>query len=228
MPAEWAQYYVDGLMDVNRLDRTALDKLRIDLGSYGYAGQIQQRPAPESGGIWQKWFIPIPDNAFPKPDQLEGYGTDWDTAYTEKQENDASAFCTSGAIRLPEGKRIFIDKIGFGRMEFPELIRYMKLRPKPHYVEAKASGKSAKQTLTRNGIPAIEVQVIGGDKIARTKMVTPTVEAGLVCIRESLLDMLYNDPEQGLLVFPNGLHDDLNDAIVQAIQRHTQPQKEWF
>lgn len=227
-PAEWKQYYVDGLMDINRLDLTALDKLRIDLGTYGYAGQIQQRPAPESGGIWQKWFIGIPDNAFPTPDQLEGYGSDWDTAYTEKQENDASAFCTSGAIRLPEGKRIFIDKIGFGRMEFPELIRYMKLRPKPHYVEAKASGKSAKQTLVRNGIPAIEVQVIGGDKIARTKMVTPTVEAGLVCIRQSLLDMLYNDPEQGLLTFPNGLHDDLNDAIVQAIQRHTQPQKEWF
>lgn len=227
-PAEMKEHYTDGLLDINRLDRVALDKLQVDLGSYGFAGQVQQRPAPESGGIWKKWFIAIPDNAFPAPDQLEDYGTDWDTAYTKEQANDASAYCTSGAIRLKEGKRIFIDKIGFGRMEFPELIRYMKLRPAPHYIEAKASGKSAKQTFTSQGIPAIEVQVIGGDKIARTKMVTPTVEAGLVCIRESLLDMLYNDPEQGLLVFPNGLHDDLNDTVVQAIQRHTQPQKEWL
>ena len=227
-PAELKERYTDGLLDINRLDRIALDKLQVDLGSYGYAGQVQQRPAPESGGIWKKWFIAIPDNAFPSPDQLEDYGTDWDTAYTADQQNDASAFCVSGAIRLKDGKKIFIDKMGFGRMEFPDLIRYMKLRPSPHYVEAKASGKSAKQTLTTNGIPAIEVQVIGGDKIARTKMVTPTAEAGLVCIRESLLDMLYNDPEQGILVFPNGLHDDLNDTVVQAIQRHTQPQKEWF
>lgn len=227
-PAELKDRYVDGLMDVNRLDRQALDKLKVDLGSYGYAGQVQQRPAPEGGGIWQKWFIPIPDSAFPTPDQLQDYGTDWDTAYTEKQTNDASAFCTSGSIQLKDGKRIYIDKLGFGRMEFPALIRYMKQRSAPHYVEAKASGKSAKQTLVQHGITALEVQVIGGDKVARTRMVTPTVEAGLVYIRESLLEMLYNDPDQGLLVFPNGLHDDLNDAVVQAIQRHTEPQKEWM
>lgn len=226
-PESLKNFYKDGLLDCNRLGHTALDRLRIDLGSYGFAGQIQQRPSPEGGGIWKQWFIPIADNVFPSPDQLEDYGSDWDTAYTKDEENDASAYCTSGAIRLKEGVKIFIDKLGFGRMEFPDLIKYIKLRPAPHYVEAKASGKSAKQTLTNHGIPAIEVQVIGGDKIARTKNATPTVEAGLVFIRESLLDILYNDPEQGVLAFPNGLHDDLNDAVVQAIQRHTQPQKEW-
>ena len=227
-PESLKQFYTDGLMDPIRLDRTALDKLRVDLGSYGYAGQIQQRPSPEGGGIWKKWFIPIADNIFPSPDQLENYGSDWDTAYTAAEENDASAYCTSGSIMLPEGRKIYIDKLGFGRMEFPDLIRYIKLRPAPHYVEAKASGKSAKQTLTNHGIPAIEVQVIGGDKVARAKNVTPTAEAGLVFIRASLLDMLYDDPEQGILAFPNGLHDDVNDALVQAIQRHTKPQLEWW
>ncbi|WP_343692776.1 hypothetical protein [Chitinophaga sp.] len=223
-PVELKEKYIDGLMDINRLDHTALSKLKIDLGSYGYAGQIQQTPAPEGGGIWQKWFIPINDAVFPEPEQMRDYGTDWDTAYTDKQKNDASAYCTSGKI----GPRIFIDKLGFGRMEFPALIRYMKLRPAPHYVEAKASGKSVAQVFNDNGIPAIEVQVVGGDKVARTKMATPPVEAGLVCIRRSLLDTLYNDSEQGLLFFPNGKHDDLNDAVVQAIQRHSQPQKEWW
>ncbi|MGE7777368.1 hypothetical protein ACQKLP_21800 [Chitinophaga sp. NPDC101104] len=227
-PAELKDRYIDGLLDVRRLPREALDKLKVDLGSYGYAGQIQQRPAPEDGGIWKQWFIPIPDNAFPERDQLEDYGTDWDTAYTEDQKNDASAFCTSGCIRLKEGKKIFIDKLGHAKKEFPDLIRLMKAMPAPHYIEAKASGKSAKQTLVSNGIPAIEVQVVGGDKIARTKMATPPVEAGLVYIRQSLVEALYNDAEQGILVFPNGLHDDVNDAVVQAIQRHTQAQKEWM
>lgn len=226
-PVELKNFYVEGLLDIKRLGREAVEKMKVDLGSYGYAGQGQQRPSPEGGGIWKKWFIPIPDNAFPSPDQLEDYGTDWDTAYTKDQENDASAYCTSGIVRLADGFRMYIDKLGFAKLEFPELIRFMKLRPGPHYIEAKASGKSSQQTLVSSGIPAIEVQVIGGDKIARTKMATPYPEAGLVFIRESLLEILYNDPEQGLLAFPNGLHDDMNDAIVQAIHRHSQPQKEW-
>lgn len=227
-PESLKDFYIDGLMDCNRLDRVALDKLRVDLGSYGFAGQVQQRPSPEGGGIWKKWFIPIPDNAFPEPDQLEDYGTDWDTAYTANEANDAIGYCTSGAMRHGEGVRIYIDRIGHARLEFPEMIRFMKLRSAPHHIEAKASGKSAKQTLANNGIVALEVEVTGGDKIARTKMATPTVEAGFVFIRESMLDALYNDPEQGLLAFPNGLHDDVNDAIVQAIQRHSKPKLEWW
>jgi len=165
----------------------------------------------------------VPDNVFPKPEDLSSYGTDWDTAYTDKETNDASAFCTSG---MADGK-VYIDRVGYARLEFPGLLKYMTLRPGPHYIEAKASGKSAKQTLKQNGIPAIEVQVSGGDKVARTRFATPMAEAGLVYVRESLLDMIYNDSEQGLLHFPNGKHDDLNDVIVQAIQRHSKPKKEW-
>ena len=215
-PAEWQQYYVDGLMDANRLDHEALEKLNEDLGSYGFAGQILQLTAPEDGGVWKKWFIPIPDNAFPSQGDMTDYGTDWDTAYTDDQKNDASAYCTSGKI----GNKIYIDKIGFSKLEFPELIRYMELRPAPHYIEAKASGKSAKQALKSVGIVAFEVQVPGGDKIARTKLVTPKPEAGFVYVRESLLNMIYDDLEQGILKFPNAPHDDLNDAIVQALNRH--------
>ncbi len=223
-PAELIDRYKDGLLDPRRLGRAALAKLKTKLGSYGYAGQIGQRPAPEGGGIWQKWFVPIPDNAFPAPEDMEDYGTDWDTAYTDKQKNDASAFCTSGKI----AGKMYIDKLGFDKLELPALIRYMDLRPAPHYIEAKASGKSAKQVLKDGGVVAIEVQVSGGDKIARTKFATPPPEAGLVCIRASLLDILYNDPEQGLLFFPNGKHDDLNDAVVQAIQRHFRKKKTWW
>lgn len=220
-PAELIERYQDGLLDVNRLDRVALAKLKTNLGSYGYAGQIGQRPAPEGGGIWQKWFVPIPDNAFPNPEDMQDYGSDWDTAYTAEQKNDASAYCTSGKI----GGNIYIDKLGFAKLELPALIRYMDLRPAPHYIEAKASGKSAKQVLADAGVVAIEVPVNGGDKIARTKFATPPVEAGMVFIRARLLDMLYNDPEQGLLFFPNGKHDDLNDAVVQAIQRHSKKKR---
>lgn len=219
-PKELKDNYKEGLLDPVRLSKNTLKELKRDLGSYGYSGQIQQTPSPEGGGIWQKWFIPIPDKEM---DQLnfDKYGTDWDLAYTEKQGNSASAYVSSGRI----DEKIYIDKAGYVFKEFPDLIRYMSELPQPHYIEGKASGKSAKQTLTKQGINAIEVDVTGGDKIARARMATPTAEAGRVYVRESLLDFLYFDDKQGILKFPNASHDDLADVITQAIQRHSRKKK---
>lgn len=210
-----------GLLDTNRLGLKAIKNAKMDLGSYGYANQMMQRSAPEEGGIWRKnWLIPVPDNIFPAPETLDAYGSDWDTAYTEKEMNDASAYVVSGRTR---NYHIYIDKIGYFRAEFPELIDRMQLIPGPYYIEAKASGKSAKQGLKKGGLAAIEVEVVGGDKIARTRTATPVAEAGLVFVRASILEKLLHDQEQGILNFPNAKHDDLNDAFVQAIQRHTKP-----
>lgn len=226
-PGELSSYYTaDGTdgeliyyMDPRRLGPAACKQARLDLGAYGYAGQYQQTPTPEGGGIWEEWFIPVPDHIFPQPDDMDAYGTDWDTAFTDKQANDATGYCVSGSI----GHKIYLDNIGYFRKEFPAMIRTMAEFPSPHYIEAKASGKSAKQTLTNAKINAIEVQVVGGDKVSRTRMATPTAEAGRVYVRLSILDKLYNDEEQGILRFPNGAHDDMNDAVVQALQRHNGP-----
>ena len=38
-------------------------------------------------------------------------------------------------------------------------------------------------------------------------------------IRQSLINKLYHDSKQGILMFPNGEHDDLQDALVQSINR---------
>ena len=212
-PIELRDKYVDGLLDPERLNRKDLNALKIDLGSYGYSGQIAQTPTPEGGQIWQKWIIPIPDKDFPK--QLQQLGSDWDLAYTEKETNSASAYVTAGKV----GENMYIDALGWDWLEFPDLIRYMKTKTFPHYVEAKASGKSAKQTLTKNGIPAIEVQVGTGDKVSRARMSTPYAEAGLVYCRQSIIDKLYHDDKQGILMFPNASGDDLVDALGQSIIR---------
>lgn len=215
-PAELRERYIDGLLDPVRLDRSVLKELRAELGEYGYAGQIGQNPAPESGGIWQKWFIPVPDHLFPAADTLTSYGTDWDTALTSNDKNAASASVTSGLL----GTNMYIDNFDYVYKEFPALIEWMALKPSPHYVEAKANGKSAAQTLNNNGITAIEINVKGGaDKVARARMATPYVQAGRVYIRASLLDKLYNDSEQGILKFPRSKKLDVADALAQAIQR---------
>lgn len=214
-PEHLKLHYVDGKLDAVRMTDEVLADLRLDLGEYGYSGQMQQDPAPEDGGIWQKWFIPVEDNVFPDPEDMTGYGSDWDTALTEKEINAASANVVSGKI----GTDMYIDDFNYVYKEFPDLIAWMRTQPEPHYIEAKASGKSAKQTLVKNGITAIEVGVTGGDKVARTRMATPYVQAGRVYCRKSILDKLYNDSEQGILKFPRSKKLDVNDALVQAIQR---------
>lgn len=214
--------YVDGLLDPIRMPESVLLENEIDLGSYGFAGQMQQEPSPEDGEIWKKWFIPIPDHLMPSPSDMDAYGTDWDTAYTKKENNAASAYVVSGKIKegLLHAGKMCIDNFGTLHAEFPELIKFMKDEvPAPHYVEAKASGKSAKQTLVREGIPAIEVQV-NSDKIARARDATPKAEAGMICVRASILDRLYNDDKQGLLKFPNGVFMDLADTVAQSVARH--------
>ena len=214
-PPELKEKYIDGLLDPVRLSKKELTELEVDLGSYGYAGQIQQTPAPEKGGIWQKWIIPIPDYNFPILGHLDAVGTDWDLAYTKKDTNSASAYITAGR----KEENMYICDLGFDWLEFPSLIKYMKERPAPHYIEGKASGKSAKQVLTKNGINAIEVKVTDGDKVARTRKVTPFAESGRVFIKASLYEKLMNDNKQGILMFPNNSNDDLNDALTQAMNR---------
>jgi len=221
-PKSLRDRYKDGLLDNVRLTHKDLDELKLNLGSYGYAGQIMQIPAPSDGGIWQKWLIPIDKSEIP---MLTNVGTDWDTAYTEKDENSASAYCTAGL----SGKNMYITDIGHKRYEFPRLVSYMTTKHEPHYIEGKASGKSLKQTLVSQGIPAIEVPVIHGDKVARATMATPFAEAGMIFIDRDLLDYVYNDVDQGILKFPNGAHDDTNDALVQSIHRLLgKPQIEFF
>ena len=218
-PPELKAMYINGLLDINRLNEQALTTMEVDLGSYSFAGQVQQKTTPEAGGIWQKHYIkPLPDSQFPDIDTLINYGTDWDTAYTDDEDNAASAYITSGKSK--EGK-MYIDKLGFNYLEMPELIKLMLTLPGPHYIEQKASGKSAKQLLTRKGVAAIEVKVDGGsDKVARARSATPFAEAGNVYIRQSLYDLLFNDAEQGILNFPKNRKKDVADTLAQAIQRH--------
>ena len=56
--------------------------------------------------------------------------------------------------------------------------------------------------------------------VARARMASPTAEAGIVCVRKSIADKLFDDPQQGILKFPNGKFADLADVLSHCIQRH--------
>jgi len=214
-PRSLEVYYKDGLLDPVRLSQPVLDEALVDLGAANYAGQFGQRPAPAGGLIWQRWFMVVPDEHWPDTKYMTQFGTDWDLAYTKDDDNAASAYISAGKI----GNKIYIDDFDWKWLEFPAMVRYMKTKPSPHYIEAKASGKSAKQTLTMQGVPAIEIPVSGGDKIARANMATPYAESGMVYVRKSMIERLYSDAKQGILNFPRGKFKDLADVLAQCLQR---------
>jgi hypothetical protein len=90
-------------------EREALDNFKITLGSYRYAGQYQQRPAPRGGGIfkkqwWRYWthktisvppvLVNLPDGSIMKiyavhlPDDFDQVLQSWDMAFKDLKTSD--------------------------------------------------------------------------------------------------------------------------------------------
>lgn len=213
----------------SRFSQEEVERTHREMGSYVTVTQRQQRPLRPQGDFWKKdWFIHTYDEL---PATAYNGGKDWDTAYTENERNSASAYCES--YRGPTYKRtddrevfdIYIHDASWQWLEFPELVAWMQELGGPHYVEAKASGKSLAQSLRAEGVVATEV-LMSGSKFTRSVAVQPTVSVGRVWIRTSLVSTLLMGEGQGLLRVTaemlqgefGGL--DMNDAFVQALHRH--------
>jgi hypothetical protein len=215
-----------------RRDIVELNRTRKVVGEETWQAMYQQNPVADAGNIWKlPWFQPYDDSIFNRNGQsveLSDDGCDWDTAYgDDKEENAASAFVRAA---IGNDGSIYVSDCGFEWFDFPRQLKWMQEFDAPHYVEAKASGKSIVQALSKAGVYAMEVQVRGGDKIARTKIVTPIVEQGKVFIHRSIWDKLLLDDRQGILAFPARPFKDLNDAFVQMLNRlwpyTTEPKEE--
>lgn len=200
-------------------DIKALSKIEKTVGQYFWNAQYQQRPVPESGGIWKPaWFSTF--ETLPESVILEDRGVDYDLAQTKNTRNSASAWID--AAKDGEGN-IYVLDAGFGYLEFPELIRKMKTFGGPHYIENKSAGLSAIQTLNREGLAAFPVRV-QKDKITRARLATPVAEQGKVYIHTSIYKKLLFDPVQGISEFPDGKKDDVADAFSQALSRLYTPE----
>lgn len=210
----------------SRFSPADVDRLQRSAGFYVCAAQRQQSPAMPKGDFWQEDWFEVYDDL---PDDAHNGGWDWDCAYTEDDANSASAGVKSYRGRAPADRPrdypVYIDDVAWDWMEFPELLGFIRDRSGPHYVEAKASGKSVRQVLKREGIAAKEVQV-KGDKFARASAVQAMAATGRVRVRRVVLRKLLLAERQGLLrvtaetLVAGGPDLDVNDAFVQALHRH--------
>lgn len=213
------------LMFPERFNEEQVTELERTLGSYGAAGQLQQRPAPRGGGIintaWFDYWTHMPP--------LEFRFITADTAQKTAEINDYSVLQCWG--RSNTGKAILIDQIR-GKWEAPELIvqaRAFWLKHKDDirimcqratlrgmFVEDKVSGTGLIQTLRREGIAILPVQRVK-DKISRAYDAAPFIESGNVSLPQDapwLSDLLSE-----ISSFPSGAHDDQLDPMFDAIAK---------
>ena len=207
------------LMFPDRFGEDQVKELETTLGSYGTAGQLQQRPAPRGGGIikeaWFRYYTALP--------RLEFRTIHADTAQKTGQENDYSVFQCWG--RSVIGEAVLLDQIR-GKWEAPELLvharafwlKHMNM-PGPALrsmmVEDKVSGTGLIQTLRREGVPVLAVQR-SNDKLSRGYDAAPFIESGNVLLPIDapwLSDFLAEAS-----TFPGGAHDDQLDPMFDAIK----------
>ena len=231
------------LLIPERYDSAEVAQLKVDLGSYAYTGQYQQRPVPRDGGIVQiKWFQrykrqpdlqrpsldvdkkPIIDSEGKAVMEPTGFLTlSLDTAYKPQQLNDPSVV----GVWLEWEARHYLLEVWKERVGYPDLKRAVKgISEKwgEHInevlIEDKASGQSLIQDLNEDEEwpwPIIPINPGQQDKIVRMENESAQIEAGNVWLPEKASWLFDYETEVGL--FPKAGHDDQVDMTSQYLKR---------
>jgi len=195
-----------------------LDGLRRTLGEYNFAGQYQQSPAPQGGGLVKAhWFKRYGEKD--RPERFDRIVQSWDTANKPTELSDFSV-CTTWGVK---GKNLFLIGLFRRRLDYPTLKRAVREQQSLYdanvvLIEDKASGTQLIQELISDGCHRVTRYEPTCDKIMRLHAQTALIENGFVHIPETapwLAAYLHE-----MTVFPNGKHDDQVDSTAQFL--------EWF
>jgi predicted phage terminase large subunit-like protein len=192
-----------------------LEQIRRTIGEYNFAGQYQQAPAPQGGGMVKAaWFPNYAPNE--RPEEFDRVVQSWDTANKASELSDFSV-CTSWGIK---GKDLYLLHVLRRRMEYPELKRAVREQRDAFeatvvLIEDKASGTQLIQELIADGLHAVTRYQPQADKIMRMHAQTAMIENGFVHLPKEapwLAEYLHE-----LTAFPRGRHDDQVDSTAQML-----------
>lgn len=196
-----------------RLGARELKQISIDLGSYAYAAQYGQNPAPKGGGlIKEAWLRFAPE----RPLAFNYIIHSWDTASKDGVLNDYSS-CTVWGVKS-DGH--YLLEVTNKRLKFPELKKAVKdkaSRDNPDYIliEDKASGQALIQELqSETQLPVVAIMPVN-DKVTRLSMCSVEFETGNVILPEDAL--WAEDYVDQLTLFPNAKYDDMVDSTSQYL-----------
>ncbi len=232
-------------------------KERIDddeqkLGSFGFAAQHQQRPAPEGGGLfpiknWRFWTSDDatmerlgysgsarPRGSYDGPaeiidlNNLDSSLISVDATFKETKSGSyvvIQVWASKGAMRL------LLYRVR-RRMDFTATVDafldVIKLWPdvRRKLIEGKANGDAIISTLEKShGVTGLEAVQVSGDKMKRSMAMQPYQSASNVYLPEGAPWLEEHITEHA--VFPNGAHDDQVDAQSQGLQGLERASNHW-
>lgn len=208
--------------DAQRFPPETIEKLKSEMGSYAWAGQYQQRPAPREGGMFKRaWFKTV--RAAPAAVRASCRG--WDLAATEKTQTNNPAFTVGLRLSVDAKGCYFIEDVQRDRGS-PAMVEQMILataksdsmaRPGTRVSIPQDPGQAAKsQVMAFSKLLAgfdIRFTPESGDKEERATPVSAQAEAGNIFIVEGPWNEAFLSE---LAVFPAANHKDQVDALSRA------------
>jgi predicted phage terminase large subunit-like protein len=203
------------LLCPGRFDESTVAATERDMGSQVAAAQLQQRPSPAKGLIFERDWLAHEWRELPASGT---YVQSWDCTFKDLSTSDYVA----GQVWMVSGPRFYLVDRVKARMNFPatkQAIRDMASRhPKAMtiLVEDKANGSAVIQELTTelSGLIAVTPQ---GGKVARANAVSPLFEAGNVFVPALSRAPWVAEWREEMATFPMGRHDDDVDTTTQAL-----------
>lgn len=198
-------------------DEAKVTTLAAKLGSYGAAGQLQQKPVPAGGAMvkreWFKFYRELPAD-------LDEWLQSWDCSFKDKASSDyvcGGVFARKGAAKYLVHR--VKERLGMpGTVQAIRSVSASYPKALTKLVEGKANGPAVIQTLQWEIDGLIEVEPDGG-KVSRFAACTPTIEAGNFYLPDPSIASWVEDYLGELLAFPMAAHDDQVDMTSQALNR---------
>lgn len=205
---------------------TVIKQARKDLGTAGFEGQHQQRPAPATGNMFQRtwWKFYRKEGTAARPNS---------TSILEPKRYDETLISVDATFKGGEDNDFVVIQV-WGRkgadkfllyqvrakLEFTDTLKEFKrvcnMYPRAYrkVVEDKANGSAIINALKSEVHGMVPINPEGG-KEARAQAISPQVESGNVYLPEDWEGL--GDFIEEFAVFPRGKHDDQVDACSQAL-----------
>lgn len=223
-PQTLSEYYQNNLFWPTRFTKKILGDFRKRLGSYGYAGQIQQEPAPEEGGLFKEsWFDIISTFDIVRDQTKEPIHFFIDSSDFQAGNDSEGGDYTAVLACFKKDNYLIITNVARVRKEFYELCNWLSKWVVANqyssyskiYIEPKSSGRSIVSQLRNvTKLNVIELPSPKDSKIVRASSIQPTIEAR----RVKLLEGAWNrDFLEEVKFFPNVEHDDRTDVLIYAV-----------
>lgn len=230
----------------DRFTPDALARLESSMSRYAVAGQLQQRPSPDAGGIFKKWnwrywqpkgvklppvVVEVVDEvtstvtlteieAVDLPSAFDEMIQSWDCAFKDTQKSDFVAGQVWGRLGADRFLLDYYRDKADIVSTMSQVEKFTEKWPKTHakLIEDKANGPAVMQILGKKITGLIAVEPEGG-KIARAHASSPATESHNVYLPHPALYGWVDTFRESCAIFPNGANDDDVDAFTQAMIR---------